>query len=340
MDISNRHRLILEAIISMYMLSGEPIASQMLMNELNIAVSSATLRNEMALLTKLGYLNQPHVAAGRVPTNKAYRYYVDNMSLSKDLSEDVKQDIKNKFNQLDTDSQKLLFGASKLFADMLKVGVVISQPTDIDMKFANFHILKTGRFNIVVVAVTAQGDVHTRVVRINQDIIDEELNQISKVINSKLCFLSYADIDKGYYEMLSERLASENISFMQILNGVISLIKQAGNQNFYISGHEHLLNVTHSEKGIANLLKLLSNSEQLKAIITPSQQKVSVVFADELPIEGIENACFVSTNFYGASGVRGTIAIITSGAIDYEDVFLKVDYFSRLLTRTITGADK
>ncbi len=338
MDISNRHRLIIEAIISMYMLSGEPIASQMLMNELNIAVSSATLRNEMALLTKLGYLTQPHVAAGRVPTNKAYRYYVDNMSFSKELGEKEKQEIKYKFNKLDTDSQKLLFGASKLLSDILKVGVVISQPTDIDMKFANFRLLKTGRFNIVVLAVTAQGDVHTRVVRINQDIKDEEISQISQLINSKLCFLSYADIDNGYYEMLSERLSRENMSFAQILTGVISLIQQAGNQNFYISGHEHLLNVTHSEKGIGNLLRLLSNEEKLKAIITPNQQEISVVFADELPISDIENACFISTNFYGASGVRGTLAIIASEAIDYEDVFLKIDYFARLLTQTISGA--
>ncbi len=340
MDISKRHRLILEAIISMYMLSGEPIASQMLMNELDIAVSSATLRNEMALLTKLGYLNQPHVAAGRIPTNKAYRYYVDNMSFDKRLSDLEKESIKNKFNQLDTDNQKLLFGASKLIADSLKVGVVISQPTDIDMKFANFIFLKTGRFNIVVVAVTAQGDVHTRVVRITDDIQKEELEQISSFVNSRLCFVSYADIDKGYYEMLLERLSNENIAYKEILNGIISLVKEAGNQNVYISGHENLLNVTQNEKGLSNLLKLISNKERLKAIITPEKQEVSVVFADELAISGIENTCFISTNFYGASGVRGTLAIIASQNIDYEDVFLKIDYFSRLLTQTITGIEK
>ncbi len=340
MDISKRHRLILEAIISMYMLSGEPVASSMLMNELEITVSSATLRNEMALLTKLGYLNQPHIAAGRVPTNKAYRYYVDNMKLSGELTNLEKEEIKKRFNQLDTDNQKLLYGATKLFSDMLKVGVVILQPTDIDMKFANFRILKMGRFNIVIVAVTAQGDVHTRVVRINSDVKDEELEQISYFINSKLCFLSYIDIDKKYYEMLSEKFAKENIAVTQILNGVISLIEQAGNQNIYINGHEHLLKVTHSEKGIANLLKLLSNHEDLKTIITPAQQKVSVVFADELPIEGIDNTIFISTNFYGVSGVRGTIALISSEAVDYEDMFLKIDYFSRLLTRAITGYEK
>ena len=73
MDINQRHKLILDAIVSMYIRSGEPVASQALQDALDITVSSATLRNEMARLTKLGYLNQPHVSAGRVPTNKAYR---------------------------------------------------------------------------------------------------------------------------------------------------------------------------------------------------------------------------------------------------------------------------
>ena len=72
MDINQRHKMILDAIVSMYIKNGEPVASQTLQDALNIRVSSATLRNEMAMLTKLGYLNQPHVSAGRVPTNKAY----------------------------------------------------------------------------------------------------------------------------------------------------------------------------------------------------------------------------------------------------------------------------
>ena len=88
MDINQRHKLILEAIVSMYIANGEPIASQALQDALDITVSSATPRNEMARLTKLGYLNQPHVSAGRVPTNKAYRYYVDNIDRTKEIAKE------------------------------------------------------------------------------------------------------------------------------------------------------------------------------------------------------------------------------------------------------------
>ncbi len=340
MDISKRHKMILEAIISMYLLEKEPIASNSLLSNLAIDVSSATLRNEMALLTKLGYLAQPHVAAGRVPTNKAYRYYVENMALPNSLPQSQKDYINERFNLLDSDTQKLFQGTARLFSDLFKVCVVISQPMDIDMMFANFILLKTGRFNVAIVAVTSQGDVHTRSVRLNTDISDEELKQVSEFINMKLCFVNYADIDKTYYDMLLERFKNENLALSQVLSGVLNLISQAGEQNLYISGYEHLLNVTHQEKGIANLLRLLSNTELLKSIVVPKQQNVSIVFADELMIEDIENACFISTNLYGQSGVRGTFSIISAQTIDYEKMFLSVDYFAKLLTDTITGNER
>ena len=114
MDINQRHKLILDAIVSMYIANGEPIASQALQDALDITVASATLRNEMARLTKLGYLNQPHVSAGRVPTNIAYRYYVDNIDRDVQIAPQDKQNIKQHFDMLDGDSQRFLAGAAKL----------------------------------------------------------------------------------------------------------------------------------------------------------------------------------------------------------------------------------
>ena len=108
MDINNRHKLILDAIVSMYIANGEPIASQALQDALDITVSSAPLRNEMARLTKLGYLNQPHVSAGRVPTNKAYRYYVDNIDRDVQIASQDKENIRQHFDMLDGDSQRFL----------------------------------------------------------------------------------------------------------------------------------------------------------------------------------------------------------------------------------------
>ena len=184
MDISKRHEAIIKAIVSMYINGREPVASSALQDYLNMAVSSATLRNEMAYLTKQGFLNQPHVSAGRVPTNKAYRYYIENMGEEAILTQKDKEYIKGHFDLLDHDSQRFLQGAAELFSDLFKVTTIIAPPLDKDMKFANFNILKTGKYDVVLIGVTSRGDVHTRVIRLATEIANEDINQLIRLVNT------------------------------------------------------------------------------------------------------------------------------------------------------------
>lgn len=340
MDINQRHKLILDAIVSMYIKDQEPIASQALQDALNISVSSATLRNEMARLTKLGYLNQPHVSAGRVPTNKAYRYYVENLDRTRQISPADQKNIKEHFDILDGDSQKFLAGAAKLFSDILGYTVIIAPPTDPDMQFVNFTAVKTGRYSIVLVATTGRGEVHTRVVRLSEEIGTTQLNQLVSLINSRLCFICYDDVDRAYFTHLIENLEKENKAFGQFLQGALALMSEANKRPVYVYGQEKLLNTNHFDHNIGDVLKLLADTDTLSKIITPKYDGISVVFGDELPIKNIENTCFISTRYFAGSAVSGTLAIVCPQTVDYQRLFLAVEYFARLLTQSITGTER
>lgn len=340
MDINQRHKLILDAIVSMYIKDQEPIASQALQDALNISVSSATLRNEMARLTKLGYLNQPHVSAGRVPTNKAYRYYVENLDRAKQISPADQKNIKEHFDILDGDSQKFLAGAAKLFSDILGYTVIIAPPTDPEMQFVNFTAVKTGRYSIVLVATTGRGEVHTRVVRLSEEIGTTHLNQLVSLINSRLCFICYDDVDRAYFTHLIENLGQENKAFGQFLQGALALMSEANKRSVYVYGQEKLLNTNHFDHNIGDVLKLLADTDTLSKIITPKYDGISVVFGDELPIKNIENTCFISTRYFAGSAVSGTLAIVCPQTVDYQRLFLAVEYFARLLTQSITGTER
>lgn len=340
MDINQRHKLILDAIVSMYIKDQEPIASQALQDALNISVSSATLRNEMARLTKLGYLNQPHVSAGRVPTNKAYRYYVENLDSTKQISPADQKNIKENFDILDGDSQKFLAGAAKLFSDILGYTVIIAPPTDPEMQFVNFTAVKTGRYSIVLVATTGRGEVHTRVVRLSEEIGATQLNQLVSLINSRLCFICYDDVDRAYFTHLIENLEQENKAFGQFLQGALALMSEANKRSVYVYGQEKLLNTNHFDHNIGDVLRLLADTDTLSKIITPKYDGISVVFGDELPIKNIENTCFISTKYFAGSAVSGTLAIVCPQTVDYQRLFLAVEYFARLLTQSITGTER
>ena len=340
MDINQRHKLILDAIVSMYIANGEPIASQALQDALDITVSSATLRNEMARLTKLGYLNQPHVSAGRVPTNKAYRYYVDNIDRTKEIAKEDKQNIKQHFDMLDGDSSRFLQGAARLFSDILGYTVVIVPPQDENLQFVNFTALKTGRYSVVLVATTTRGEVQTRVIRLSTEVTNAQLAQLTQLLNMRLCFTCYADIDKTYFATLINQLNKENPAFGRFISGALALVAEASNKTVYVYGQEKIADTDHFEHNIGDILRLLADTDTLKQIITPKYDGVRVVFGDELPIKNIENACFISTRYFAGSAVSGTLAVICPQTVDYQRLFLAMEYFSQLLTQSITGTER
>ncbi len=340
MAISKRHEEIIKAVVDMYINDKEPVASSALQDYLDLTLSSATLRNEMAYLTKQGFLNQPHVSSGRVPTNKAYRYYIENLEENIKLTNVEKECIKSKFDMLDHDSQRFLQGAAELFSDMFKVTTIIAPPLDKDLKFANFTILKTGKFDVVLIGVTSRGEVHTRVIRLEREINNTDMQQLTVLLNTRLCFVSWEDVDKHYFMALMKELNKENPAFSQIIRGALALMKIASTQTIHVRGEQYLLGTKDFEYNIADVLKVISNKEALKEIITPKLDGISVVFGDELPIKNINNVCFISKKYYVGSAVSGAICVVCPQTVDYSKLFASIQYFTQLLSQTITGTER
>lgn len=340
MAISKRHEEIIKAVVDMYINDKEPVASSALQDYLNLALSSATLRNEMAYLTKQGFLNQPHVSSGRVPTNKAYRYYIENLEENTTLTKVEKECIKSKFDMLDHDSQRFLQGAAELFSDMFKVTTIIAPPLDKDLKFANFTILKTGKFDVVLIGVTSRGEVHTRVIRLEREVNNTDMQQLTMLLNTRLCFVSWEDVDKHYFMALMKELNKENPAFSQIIRGALALMKIASTQTIHVRGEQYLLGTKDFEYNIADVLKVIANKDALKEIITPKLDGISVVFGDELPIKNINNVCFISKKYYAGSAVSGAICVVCPQTVDYSKLFASIQYFTQLLSQTITGTER
>ncbi len=336
MDISKRHDAIINAIVSMYLNDREPIASSALQDYLDTALSSATLRNEMAYLTKQGFLNQPHVSAGRVPTNKAYRYYIENLEHVQPLSESEKKHIKARFDLLDQDSQRFLQGAAELFSELFGVTTIIAPPLDKDLKFANFSMMKTGKYDVVLIGVTGRGEVHTRVIRLSDELDANDIKQLTCLINTRMCFTAWQDFDRHYFDYLIKELSRENKAYGQVVKGALGLVKAANTQQIHIRGEQYLLKTTDFDSNIGDVLKVLANKEVLKGIVTPKLDGISVVFGDELPIKNIENVCFISKKYYVGSAVSGAFCVVCPHSADYAKLFARIQYFVQLITNTIT----
>ena len=195
MTMDARKQRVLQAIVALYGLEGEPVGSSVLANYFDMAVSSATLRNEMAALTKLGLLEQPHTSAGRVPSAKGYRYYLDNL-LTDDqpLDRVTRARVDAVFASLDHEPEKLAQGAAKALAAISGCTAAISTPCAEDLCIAHYEVVQVGRSAAAVLAVTTAGYVRTRVARVRTGLSRENAAALAALLNRNLTFVAPVDL--------------------------------------------------------------------------------------------------------------------------------------------------
>ena len=210
MTMDARKQRVLQAIVALYGLEGEPVGSSVLANYFDMAVSSATLRNEMAALTKLGLLEQPHTSAGRVPSAKGYRYYLDNL-LADDqpLDRVTRARVDAVFASLDHEPEKLAAGAARALAAISGCTAAVSTPCAEDLCIAHYEVVQVGRSAAAVLAVTTAGYVRTRVARVRTGLSRENAAALAALLNRNLTFVAPVDLSTRLLAELCSQIDPE-----------------------------------------------------------------------------------------------------------------------------------
>ena len=210
MTMDARKQRVLQAIVALYGLEGEPVGSSVLANYFDMAVSSATLRNEMAALTKLGLLEQPHTSAGRVPSAKGYRYYLDHL-LTDDqpLDRVTRARVDAVFASLDHEPEKLAQGAAKALAAISGCTAAVSTPCAEDLCIAHYEVVQVGRSAAAVLAVTTAGYVRTRVARVRTGLSRENAAALAALLNRNLTFVAPVDLSPRLLAELCSQISPE-----------------------------------------------------------------------------------------------------------------------------------
>lgn len=340
MAIDDRKQRILRAIVSLYATDGEPVGSNLLSRYFDMAVSSATLRNEMAALTKLGLLEQPHTSAGRVPTAKGYRYYVDNLlGTPVQLSKEEQVEIDKLFQSLDYDPAKLAQGAARALADLLGCAVIATTPRAENMCVAHFEVLQVGRYSAAVLAVTGAGGVLTRVAKVDFELEKGHAVQIAKTLNHYLRFVAEVDISSSLIRVMVDSLGKLGPASWPVISAALTLLAEAGTPSIYLEGQQNLLSWPELETSLGAMFELLSSEEKIEELLRPTlpESRTMVLFGDELPDRPIPGLCIVSHQYLAGGGLWGTIAVAGPARMRFRDVIPRLEYFSGLLGKSMSG---
>lgn len=325
---------ILAAIVDEYIRTGEPVGSKALAQKPDISVSSATIRNTMAALEQEGYLDHPHTSAGRVPTFKGYRFYIDNLMNPEPVSaEDLSQFDERIFGSAVTDDD-IIKNASAALAEITKCATFSTNHVSQFSVITKVDVIPTGRRMYVLLLITSNGDVKNRVCRMEFDLSDEQMEFFTRFVNANLKGVNPADMTDEYMNKLVEALGSYMITLSPLLNAVYELSGEMMHENIEVKGESNLL--TCQEFPMVDVMKFLEQKNELAMILDSAFSGINVQFGAEEGTFAISNSTFVSASYYKDGKPAGTLGVIGPMRLDYRKVIPYIEYFSNKVTQLLS----
>lgn len=326
MELDNRKRKILKAIISNYLETGEPVGSRTISKstdqELNL--SSATIRNEMADLEELGYISQPYASAGRVPTDAGYRLYVDSMMAEKDTEmEEIKTRLIERVDQM----ENLLKQVAKVLAYNTNYATMVSAPQYQNSKLKFIQLSQVDERQLLAVIVVDGNIIRNKLMEVHRPLQNDELLKLNVLLNTFLQGASLQDINLEMIQTMKNQAGEFSDILEHVFEGISEAIHEADKIEIYTSGTTNMLK--YPELGgleqTTKLLEALEDRKGLNELVDESMKNdnsggIQVYIGEEAPVSGMKDCSIVTATYELAEGGKGTIGIIGPKRMDYKKV--------------------
>jgi len=342
-NIGSREREILTAIVETYIATGEPVGSRTLARSNKDNLSPATIRNVMADLADAGMLEQPHTSAGRVPSPKAYEYYVEQITGRAQISQADQEMITSSFNGIG-DPQEFLERTSHVLSLISRgVGVAISSPgrDRNELEHVYFSRLTSGK--VLAVVVTKAGVVHDRVLRMQQDISQPELESAANYINANFQGWTIESIRTE----LARRLEHERSEYDRLMSSIEQLYRGGAlhqeneAQAVFVEGVSNLVVKDTDRERLREMLRILEEKQRiielLSSYVDTRQEAVRVVIGLEDRLPEMRNLVLIGAPARVGEQVVGSLAVIGPTRMDYEHTITAVSYIAQLFDKVLNG---
>ena len=324
MDMDDRKLKILQAIIQNYMETGEPVGSRTISKYTDLNLSSATIRNEMSDLEDMGYIIQPHTSAGRIPSDKGYRLYVDMMLEKKDREV---EEVKELFVEKTTELESVLKQVAKLLADNTNYTSLISKPRYQHKKVKFTQINQVSENQLLIIIVIEGNVVKNKFIDISEPIDPETLPQINFLINAALDGMDLTEINMATIHQMKEQAGRYSDLVGLILDAVAAAVVEVDEYGMITSGATNILKypeLSDKEKA-TKLLLTLEEKDTLSSWINKDDEcdddhRIKVYIGEESPVEAMKDCSIVTATYQIEDGVYGKIGIVGPKRMDYEKV--------------------
>ena len=331
--MKDRLNVILKAAVEAYVDTGDPVSSKLILERANLNVSSATVRNDLAELEREAYLEQPHTSAGRVPTEKGYRYYVDQLLQAPILPAERAAVIQQAVADPSGNVDEFLKHALSRFSEITGYTAVAVMAHSDEDRIIKVELIKTAENCLNLVAITHSGTVKNSVCRFYFLVDDEDLRDLSQVLNDFLGDVSFARLTDEDFKVLEQRLSRlhQNWEFMA---GIIkNMVDSIRNPKVFVSGESNLL--SHPEfyevHKVQNLMRFLSREEEIRALLaSQSGNELSIAIGSEIAGINFSDMGLIVRKYDSKTGF-GAISLLGPKRMDYGANASQVEYFAKCI---------
>ena len=337
--LSERAQHLLRILIESYIRDGQPVGSRALSRESGLQLSSATIRNVMADLEELGFVASPHTSAGRIPTDKGYRFFVDTLLHVQPLDEAATAEIRRQFdsNRVESSTKDLVATASQFLSSITRLAGVVTLPRTQQASITQIEFVGLAENRVLVVLVFNDREVQNRIIQLERRYSPDELKRASNYLNEQFRGRTLGEVRQEILRQLSEAHAHMN----QIMLDAISVAQQVfdaggdGRLEYVIKGQTNLMGMAEltSVEKLRRLFEAFNEKRDFLHLLDQSlkAEGVQIFIGHESGYQILDDCSVVTAPYGDADGVVGVLGVIGPTRMAYERVIPIVDMTAKLL---------
>lgn len=333
--MNERKLKILAAVVEEYVRTGEPVGSKAIANLPEIGVSAATVRNDMAMLEQLGFLEQPHTSAGRIPTISGYRLYVEELMNPPSLPREERDRLDSMLAEQGPMTEELLIqNATTALAELTQCAAVVS---DFSPKFSvisKVEVIPAGKRVYVVLLITSGGAIKNKACRLEFDLTNEQLSMFSDYLAEHLEGVSVAELSDEKMENLTAAMSAYMMTMAPLVQGICELSRDLRQHGLMVRGEDNLFSCEDLDK--MEIVRFIEHKEELVRLLDESFSGIRVMFGKDGDSFVIGNSSMIVSKYRKGDHNVGSLGVIGPMRLDYAKVIPYLEYFSQKITDLIS----
>lgn len=341
--LDDRKIKVLHAIINSYIIGAEPIGSRTITKQYDIGVSSATIRNEMSDLEELGFLIKPYSSAGRIPSDKAYRFYVNGLLNMKEGKLDLKKknQIKDILSSESREIDELLKNSAKILSTLTNYTALAISPQLQDLTIKHIQLIPIDKLQILLVLVSNTGVVKNSIIRLEEMIPGNQIEILSNFLNEKLKGLSIKNINSDITKVIFEEIYELKDIIENIIPVISDTLEDINNIDLYSDGINKILNFPEYKdlEKAKSFMKFFEDKDTIVDILLgssiSSENGIDIVIGEENIYDPIKDCSLITATYRLGDKTIGKIGVIGPTRMDYVQVINNLKLFSKNISELI-----